>query len=285
MCPIQGPGARRAAPRSTLGASEVVVPLKSHLGKRPPITATGYARLKSRQGRVAAARTFAQIERRLISERTKQALAQKRASGVRLGASCRWVDGSAVRSTTWCRSSAPRSDSIPSTFRLQNRRSLTRRTPPPRSSWPHAWTARAAADVQQASRRLELEPGNEPLELVDGEPAVLPDVLSERCASGLHVHIRGELAVVSTVMIDNLRPLTHTPSLRAESTAVGNRSKRQRRRGPRDVFVRRSGLPLWYGGGPGRLVLDLSMDQSAADPPGARACSPRRNALAARCND
>ena len=30
--------------------------------------------------------TFAQFERRLISERTKQALAQKRASGVRLGA-------------------------------------------------------------------------------------------------------------------------------------------------------------------------------------------------------
>lgn len=145
-------GARRAAPRSTLGASEVVVPLKSHLGKRPPITATGYARLKSRQGRVAAARTFAQIERRLISERTKQALAQKRASGVRLGASCRWVDGSAVRSTTWCRSSAPRSDSIPSTFRLQNRRSLTRRTPPPRSSWP------ACLDRPSRSRRPAGEP-------------------------------------------------------------------------------------------------------------------------------
>jgi DNA invertase Pin-like site-specific DNA recombinase len=30
--------------------------------------------------------TFAQFERRLISERTKQALAQKRAGGVRLGA-------------------------------------------------------------------------------------------------------------------------------------------------------------------------------------------------------
>lgn len=30
--------------------------------------------------------TFSQFERRLISERTKQALAQKRASGVRLGA-------------------------------------------------------------------------------------------------------------------------------------------------------------------------------------------------------
>jgi hypothetical protein len=72
---------------------------------------------------------------------------------------------------------------------------------------------------------LELQPRHEPLELVDGEPAVLADILSERRTADLPIDLRGELPVVSTVGVDNLRPLSHTPSLRADSNAAPNRSQ------------------------------------------------------------
>ena len=82
--------------------------------------------------------------------------------------------------------------------------------------YAQARTARAAANVQQARRRLELEPRYEPLEFVQGEPAVLADILSERRAADLRVDLCGELPVMSTVMVYNLWPLSHTPSLRTE---------------------------------------------------------------------
>ena len=74
-------------------------------------------------------------------------------------------------------------------------------------------TARAATNVQHASRRLELEPRDEPIEFLDRQPAVLADILAERDAAHLRIYLSGELPVMSTVMIDNLRPLSHPRSL------------------------------------------------------------------------
>src|SRR5262249_61056599 len=51
-------------------------------------------------------------------------------------------------------------------------------------------------------------------EPTDRKPAVLADVLTERRAANLPVRTRGEGPIVRPVVLDNLGPLAHTPSLR-----------------------------------------------------------------------
>src|SRR5262249_62142205 len=75
-------------------------------------------------------------------------------------------------------------------------------------------TTRPAADAQKASAGPKVEPGEKPVELIDREPAVLADVLTEGRAANLAVRIRGEGPVVRTVVIDHIGPLSHAPSLR-----------------------------------------------------------------------
>src|SRR5262249_13714845 len=73
---------------------------------------------------------------------------------------------------------------------------------------------RPAADAQKASAGSKVEPGEKPVELIDREPAVLADVLTEGRAANLAVRVRGEGPVVRTVVIDHIGPLSHAPSLR-----------------------------------------------------------------------
>jgi hypothetical protein len=74
-------------------------------------------------------------------------------------------------------------------------------------------TTGAAGNVKQARRRSKLEPRTEPLELLDRQPAVLADIHTERLATYVAVHLSGEVAVVSTVMIDHLGLPSHVASL------------------------------------------------------------------------
>jgi hypothetical protein len=75
-------------------------------------------------------------------------------------------------------------------------------------------TTRTAANIQKALAGSKVEPGEKAVELIKREPAVLADVLTERRAPDLLVDTRGESPVMRPVVIDNLGPLSHTPSLR-----------------------------------------------------------------------
>src|SRR5437867_2575809 len=78
---------------------------------------------------------------------------------------------------------------------------------------------RAAPDVEKACRRSKLKPGSKLPKLIGREPAVLANVLAERVATNLSVHVGGEVAVVGAVVIDDLRLLRHLSSVRVSLPA------------------------------------------------------------------
>jgi hypothetical protein len=53
----------------------------------------------------------------------------------------------------------------------------------------------------------------ETFELFTREPAVLANIVAERRAANLLVYVRGEVAIVSCVVIADLRFLVHMPSM------------------------------------------------------------------------